>query len=244
MFVKNKLPSPPGCNPLNDEDRMPVLRVVSGDTWTVDADLVAPDGGPASPNNCHVDFVLSENQFSPPMWKGEWFSGVLPDRFRPGLVHVTIPHDFTKTIRRGSYMFSLRVSDRMRYSYDTQLAGNFLVEYMPTSDHGSIPYRDGTSQIFGDQSHEDWDGKPKGDTTLVFNEDTGLYHKVVATKGDDGEVCLGVYQEGLDPKDIPDFYSCKILRAEDAENCLRHRVVAVSDGAYTSLGVSGRGVSR
>lgn len=245
MFVKNKLPSPPGCNPLNDEDRMPVLRVVSGDTWTVDADLVAPDGGPASPKNCHVDFVLSENQFSPPMWKGEWFSGILPDMFIDGLVHVKIPRDLTKTLRRGSYMFSMRVSDRLRYAYDTQLAGNFLVEYMPTSEHGSIPYRDGTSDLFdGGANQLSDEDKPKGDTTLVFDDVTGLYHKVVAVKDEDGEVCLGVYQQGLKPRDIPDFYGCKILRAEDAENCLMHRVSAIQEGHGVSLGVSGHGVSR
>ena len=66
MFIDNKV-GPPGCNPLRDEDRMPVLKVISGDTWVVDADLVAADGGPASPKNSHVEFVLAENQFSPPI---------------------------------------------------------------------------------------------------------------------------------------------------------------------------------
>jgi len=125
---------------------MPVLKVVSGDTWTIDAELMAADGGPASPKNSHVEFVLAENQFSPPIWTGEWMNGILPDINRPGLVHVLIPRDITKTLRRGSYMFSMRVSDMMRYSFNTQLKGNFLVEYMPTSDQHSIPYRDGTRE--------------------------------------------------------------------------------------------------
>lgn len=146
---------PPGCNPLRDEDRMHVVRVISGDSWNVSADIVAANGGPANPSNSCVEFVLSENQFSPPLWTGEWFSGVLPDKYRPGLVHVRIPHDVTKTFRRGSYMFSMRVSDRMKYYFSTQLRGNFLVEYAPTSDQHSIPYRDGTSEKFGNQSDED-----------------------------------------------------------------------------------------
>ena len=152
MFLTNKLKpthNPPGCNPLRDEDRMPVLKVVSGDTWVVDAELYAADGGPASPKNSHVEFVLAENQFSPPLWTGTWINGVLPDRNRPGLVHVRIPRDVTKALRRGSYMFSMRVSDLMKFAFDTQLKGNFLVEYMPTSDQHSIPYRDGTSEKFG-----------------------------------------------------------------------------------------------
>ena len=160
MFVKDKL-RPPGCNPLSDEDRMPVVKVVSGDTWTISAELFAANGGPAAPDNSHVEFVLSENQFSPPIWTGEWMSGILPDENRPGLVHVNIPRDITKTLRRGSYMFSMRVSDRMRYSFSTQLEGYFLVEYMPTSDQHSIPYRDGTSERFpsGTSGDEDSDGQ-------------------------------------------------------------------------------------
>ena len=154
MFVKDKIP-PPGCNPLDDSDRMPVFRVVSGDSWKVSAHLTAADGGPASPRNSHVEFVLSENQFSPPIWTGEWNSGILPDGDRPGLAHVILPRETTLALRRGSYMFSIRVSDKMRYSFSTQAKGYFLVEYAPTSDQHSIPYRDGTSEIFCDQKPED-----------------------------------------------------------------------------------------
>ena len=151
MFLKNKVNSsnnPPGCNPLRDEDRMTVMKVISRDTWKIDAELIAADFGPASPKNSHVEFVLSENQFSPPIWTGTWNNGVVQDENRPGLVHVIIPREVTRALRRGSYMFSIRVSDLMMYSFSTQLVGNLLVEYMPTSDQRSIPYRDGTSDIF------------------------------------------------------------------------------------------------
>jgi hypothetical protein len=157
MFVKgmSDRPVPPGVNPIRNEDRMPVIKVISGDTWCVDAELIAADCGPASPENSYVEFVLAENQFSPPIWTGEWMSGVIPDKNRMGLVHVRIPREVTRTLRRGSYMFSMRVGDRMRYSFSTQLAGNFLVEYMPTSDQHSIPYRDGTSERFSTSAEDD-----------------------------------------------------------------------------------------
>lgn len=140
--------NPPGVNSMLEKHRMPVLRLTSGDTCHIDITLWAPCGAPAHPDNCYVEFVLSENQFSPPLWTGEWFKGMLPDENRPGLVHVVIPHDKTKTLRRGSYMFSARVSDRTKYEFDTQERGYLLVEYAPTSDQHSIPYRDGTSKIF------------------------------------------------------------------------------------------------
>ena len=168
MFLKGgKWFTPPGCNPLREDGRKPIVRVVSGDTWSLEAKADAPDGSPATPANSSVEFVLAENQFSPPMWTGTWLSGIEPYRNRPGYVRISIPHQFTRTVRRGSYMFSLRVSDRMRSTYGTQLAGNFLVEYMPTSDQHSIPYRDGTSEIFTC-------GQGSGDVTPAPTEDASL----------------------------------------------------------------------
>jgi hypothetical protein len=194
MFVDNKV-GHPGCNPLRDEDRKPILKVVSGDTWVVDAELVAPDGGPASPKNCLVEFVLSENQFSPPMWTGRWMNGVVPDDNRCGLVHVKIPREVTRAVRRGSYMFSIRVSDLMHYEYSTQLIGNFLVEYLPTSDQHSIPYRDGTSEIFSGGESKECENSESG-ILRVRNEQNGLYYKVTAVGTDDGEITLDVSQNG------------------------------------------------
>ena len=148
MFFNNNKLTPAGCNHLSDKDKMPVMKVISGDSWEVCASLIAEDGSPASPDNSNIEFVLSENQFSSPLWTGSWYSGVIPYENRVGFVRVIVPREFTKTLRRGSYMFSLRVSDRMEHSYKTQLVGYFLVEYMPTSDQHSIPYRDDTSEIF------------------------------------------------------------------------------------------------
>ena len=157
MYVK-PIP-PPGCNPLKDEDRMPIMRLISGDSCQIDFTLWAASGAPASPQNSQVEFVLAENQFSPPLWKGEWAHGVLPDENRPGLAHVTIPRDITKALRRGSYMFSIRVSDMMGWEFQTQGKGFLLVEYAPTSDQHSIPYRDSTSEIF-DSDIDDGSSSP------------------------------------------------------------------------------------
>ena len=211
MFIDNKV-GPPGCNPLRNEDRMPVLKVVSGDTWIVDAELVAANGGPAHPDNSYVEFVLAENQFSPPLWTGGWLSGILPDKNRPGLVHVCVPRDVTKTLRRGSYMFSMRVADRMRFYFDTQLAGNFLVEYMPTSEQHSIPYRDGTSEKFGNNSGTgDTEGSgsdtptpeptptptPGDREAYAYNPKTGMYHRLTVVTDSDGNITLDVASKGV-----------------------------------------------
>lgn len=199
MFFKNKL-QPPGCTPLNHEDRKPIMKVVSGDTWVVSAEFVAADGGPACPKNSVVEFVLAENQFSPPIWTGTWFDGVLPDKNRAGLVHIRVPRDITKTLRRGSYMFSARVADRTRFMFNSQLVGHFLVEYLPTSEQHSIPYRDGTSDVFGGvcDNNEIVDCTKKVETISRIRDDsTGLYYRISACRTEDGEINICIGQNGV-----------------------------------------------
>ena len=250
MFFKNKLKPqhqhqcPPGVTPLNNEDRKPIMRVVSGDTWVVSAEFVAEDGGPANPDNSVVEFVLAENQFSPPIWTGGWFEGVFPDKNRPGLAHVNLPRSVTKTLRRGSYMFSARVGNRTRFSFSTQLVGYFLVEYMPTSDQHSIPYRDGTSDIFcGSASAEDISSSSEG-VIYVRDESSGLYYKVVAYEAEDGEVCLGIYQDGVQESVVAPLGVCPTLHVLDKASGLYHRLIAYKDDfGEVCLGIYQEGVS-
>lgn len=138
----------PGVMPLNNNGRKPIVKVIGGDSWTVDVNLYNPKDptSPATPDNTIVDIVLSETQFDDPIWEGEWFNGVTPDRNHKGLCHILVPKTVTKLLRRGSYMFSVRVSDLLKTCYVTECHGTFLVEYMPTSEQHSIPYKDGTSE--------------------------------------------------------------------------------------------------
>ena len=139
---------PPGVVPLQDGDRKPIIRVIGGDTWVVSANLVNPvnPGEPATPENTLIRIALSETQFCDPIWAGGWYTGVFPDTTRRDLCWIRIPRDVTKALRRGSYMFSLRVSDLLQTSVATELQGSFLVEYTPTSGQHSIPYKDGTME--------------------------------------------------------------------------------------------------
>lgn len=139
---------PPGVLPLRDEDRQPVIKVISGDTWVVDVNLFNPSNPsePATPENTVVRISLAETQFENPIWAGTWYSGVMPDTNRDGICHIRIPRRVTKALRRGSYLFSLRASDLLQTTVTTEIQGSFLVEYTPTSDQHSIPYKDGTMQ--------------------------------------------------------------------------------------------------
>jgi hypothetical protein len=119
----------------------------------------------------------------------------------------------------------------MRYSSSTQLVGNFLVEYMPTSDQHSIPYRDGTSNIFrGSASVEDISISSASEGVIyVKDESTDLYYKVVAHSAEDGEVCLGVYQKGVQEAVVAPLGVCSALHVLDKASGLYHKVVAYKD---------------
>lgn len=138
---------PPGVMPLDPCDRKPIYHVVSGDTWDFTVNLYSPENfrEPATPDNTIVSCVVAETQFDKPLWMGLWYNGVKPDEKRAGLCHIAIPREVTKTLRRGSYMFSVRVSDLLLSRIITQAEGSFLVEYKPTSENHDIPYKKDTN---------------------------------------------------------------------------------------------------
>lgn len=141
---------PVGVNPAIDEDRMPVVKVVNGDSWVVDAEVWNPvDRSPGAFENVVVEFVLSENRFEKPLWLGTWYRGVVPDDVVPGLVHAKVPLVVSCGLRRGVYAFSMKVTSRLGNVSETELTGHFQVEYEPSSAIHEIPYRPGTKEDEG-----------------------------------------------------------------------------------------------
>lgn len=154
-FMPPHVPGPPGVNPALAQDRMPVVRVVNGDSWRVSLSLVDPvSGGPATPENTRVEFVVAENRFTEQLWTGMWGHGVEPSAIVPGLVHVVVPQEMCSSLRRGVYAFSAKVMDNMGTFRETQAKGHFQVEYEPTSDIHDIPYRPGSGS--GSGSAPEW----------------------------------------------------------------------------------------
>lgn len=141
MYVK-PVPVPPGTNPALEEDRIPVVRVVNGDTWTLEASVVNPVTRlPATDRDTVLKFVLAENRFTAAIWTGSWHVGIEPSDTIRGLVRITVPKEVSDSLRRGVYAFSLLVTDDLGVVRETQLKGHFQVEYEPTSVVHNIPYR-------------------------------------------------------------------------------------------------------
>jgi hypothetical protein len=195
--IKTKI-QPAGQMPLDPGDRKPIIHVIGGDTWHVSFNLRNPlNRETANPDNTLVEVKLAETQFDVPLWSGEWFSGIYPDADRPGLCHMLVPMNITKSLRRGSYMFSVRVSDMLKTVFETEAEGSFLVEYKPTSDQHSIPYKDGTTRTATSVKDLLEQIVMEDGTIMIKDEDTGLYHKVVVVKDEAGDANLGVYKKGV-----------------------------------------------
>lgn len=129
---------------MDDGDRKPIFKVTGGDSWRISLNLYNPlrPSEPATPDNTYALVKLSETQFDEPIWEGEWYHGLQPDAVRKDLCYLVVPRSITQKLRRGSYMFSVRVSDLLLTRFATEAEGSFLVEYTPTSDQHSIPYKD------------------------------------------------------------------------------------------------------
>jgi hypothetical protein len=141
MFLKVE---PIGTNILDDEDRMPIWKVVSGDDWLLTIKLTVPGQPrtPATPDNSKVTFVVAEDRFSTtPIYTAHWDDGVNCADKTHGLVSIRIPDAITQTLRRGAYAFSVTVSDQFNRNKATVIKGTIQVEYEPTSPQHNIPYR-------------------------------------------------------------------------------------------------------
>jgi hypothetical protein len=127
---------PAGTSPLDDDERRNIMRVRGGDDITLKA-YVELDGEAATPENSILEFAIADTRFTDVIWYGRWGEGI---ELVGNSVLVNVPRQVSESLRRGSYRFSLRVSDPHGNKRTTALDGTVLVEYSPTSPHQNIPY--------------------------------------------------------------------------------------------------------
>ena len=134
-------PSPVGVNPLNDGDRKHIYKLINGDILNIRTYLVRADDTPVNVSNSAVKFVVSDQRFGDPLFTAVWGDNLVLDG-DDGHIKITIPQDVTATFRRGSFIYSIAVSDSDGQNIYTALTGSLLVEYEPTSPSHDIPYKD------------------------------------------------------------------------------------------------------
>jgi hypothetical protein len=136
MYIK-----PIGTNPPLAEDRIPLIKTISGDYLPITTVAKLSDGTPATDANSLLVFVLSQDRFdTSSLWTGTWNDGITSVNSQ-GLVRVTIAQSVLNTLRRGTYSFALRVSDKLGLKPITETWGWIQVEYEAASPCHDIPYK-------------------------------------------------------------------------------------------------------
>lgn len=135
---------PQGVKIPKEYHRMPIWKVYSGDTVAIMGKFYIGASVPVTYENSILEFSMSDQRFSnDPVWTGTWRDGIeLVAPEHPGLVRIKLPDDISADLRRGSYIFSLRIADKATGVITTGLEGMIEVEYAPSSPIKDIPYRD------------------------------------------------------------------------------------------------------
>ena len=117
-----------------------LIKCVSGDTLTFTTTVYVPStreplkAADLAGGKVQVHVAVAETRFTAVIW-----SGSAADRWIVLDKHVTIPRTVMNVLRRGAYCFSIVVDDGL--VRETQLTGNFQIEYEPTGSINDIPYR-------------------------------------------------------------------------------------------------------
>ena len=131
--------------PLSPNDRKYIIiSAYNGDTISIKARCYLNNNtaDPVTYDNSILEFVMLNQRFSlAPIWRGSWRIGIEEVSGHPGLICITIPVNISEALRRGSYIFSLRVADKLNEAKYTAFEGMLQIEYAPTSDTHDIPYR-------------------------------------------------------------------------------------------------------
>jgi hypothetical protein len=158
--LANGWPSGVQANPTPPPKQF-VWQVQSGDQNTLTVRLTLRDGvTPATPDNSLVSFNLAETQFDPQtIWTGNWLDGVTEKVPASGVVNITVPSRIMDRLRRGGYMFSIKVSDKQGNGAYTPLNGGMLVEYTVGGPQHDIPYKHDDEAAYRDLNLTQFNGR-------------------------------------------------------------------------------------
>ena len=128
--------------PLSPDDRSNmVIKAYNGDSISIKARCTIKEL-PVNYDNSLLTFVLLDQRFSlAELWRGTWRDGIENVEGHLGLIQIDIPARISSALRRGSYIFALKVSDKLGETVYTAFEGTLEIEYAPTSDIHDIPYQ-------------------------------------------------------------------------------------------------------
>ena len=142
------MPGPIGVRPKSGKTHQGIYSIYQGDKFSLDTSACLPDGTVATPENSRLKFTLVDDRFCQDepntFFRAEWNDNIIriPNNDTGG-VRVTIPQSVTCRLRRGSYKFSLTLSDNLGQNRCTLLDQTLIVEYAADAPLPDAAYRQG-----------------------------------------------------------------------------------------------------
>jgi len=131
---------PYGVNPKAGKNKDTMHEFFQGDTIAFEIPSVFRDGEKAKSSTTTI-FTLVDKRYhhDPVIWTGTVGDGLT--YLADGVVKVTIPKAISDVLRRGSFLYSLRVSKSLGTPTYTTEEGSILIEYGADAPNPTLGYR-------------------------------------------------------------------------------------------------------
>ena len=131
---------PYGVNPKKGDVQKTMHEFYQGDTITFKIPAVFADGTKAT-ENTDTMFTLVDKRFhhTPIIWQGRVGNGLTYPI--DGVVEVVVPKSISDVLRRGSFLYSLRISTSLDTITHTAEEGSILIEYGADAPNPTLGYR-------------------------------------------------------------------------------------------------------
>lgn len=145
--------APMGISPKRGENIKNVRYVYQGDTLFLYSCPPLINGEPATPENSRIAFRLVDDRFcTTPLFEAEWNDNLTATE---NGIEIKIPKTVTCNLRRGTFLYSLTISDLLGDNCLTYEEGSILVEYGANAPNPDIPYRNPDDKYQNDSSNDE-----------------------------------------------------------------------------------------
>jgi hypothetical protein len=141
------MPGPVGIPPKSGPIHKRIHSLYQGDYFCMDTDACFPNGEVATPENSRLLFTVVDDRYCQDdvntFYTAEWNDNITQIEDSVGGVKVCIPQSVTCRFRRGTFKYSLTLSDKLGQNRRTLEDGNLIVEYAADAPLPDAKYREG-----------------------------------------------------------------------------------------------------
>ena len=138
MAIKNF--DPYGVNPKSGTIQDTMHTFYQGDTLRFKLTAEFPDGTKANESSAILFTLVDKRYDHGVIWSAKVSDGGVT-LLKDGVVEIAIPKEISDKLRRGSFLFSLRISKNMNTDIHTTQSGTLLIEYGADAPTPTVGYK-------------------------------------------------------------------------------------------------------